>query len=218
MNNRCVKVLYFFEVPRIATSSAATLSATDFELLPVSNRSDVEQVLDSREVDAVLVPARSAESWLDLEGRIGHRITMPRLLVVVSQDRATRWTPGLAHESGFDGLVIHDRGCQLPGFADRFAEALNSATTAGARRPTKLSELVRTPSVDEMTLGDPLNARILHLLSLGRTHEEIAQGIGRAAQTVRNRISAMIQRAEVRNHTELTITYEQALFRHDSPA
>jgi DNA-binding NarL/FixJ family response regulator len=58
-----------------------------------------------------------------------------------------------------------------------------------------------------------LNVRILHLMSIGQTHEEIAQRLERAAQTVRNRMSNMIQRAGVRNHTELVITYEQAIAR-----
>lgn len=213
MDNRSVKALFFFEVPRIAQLSASALGQPAVALLPTSDRAEVEAALGSHEVDAVLLPARSAESWLDLESQIGHLITMPRLLVVASVERATRWNPQIADESGFDGLVIHDRKFQPHEFADRFAEAVRSCTTAGARRPTQLSALTRTPSVEEMTLGDTSNAQILHLMSFGRTHDEIAQGVGLATQTVRNRISRMIQRADVRNHTELTITYEQALAR-----
>ena len=206
-------VLYFFEIPRIAQSSASALSRPGFTLLPVSDGAHVEAVLDSWRVDAVMVPARSVDFWFAVEDRIAPRITMPRILVVVSPERATLWTPHIAEESGFDGLVIHDRSSPPSEFAEHFARIVSSCTTAGARQPAKLSDLTRCPSIDEITLGDRLNAQILHLMSLGRTHEEIARGIGRAPQTVRNRASRMIQTAGVRNHTELSITYEQALIR-----
>lgn len=209
-------VLYFFEIPRIAQSSASALSRPGFTLLPVSDGAHVEAVLDSWRVDAVMIPARSADCWLALEDRIGARITMPRILVVVSPERATLWTTHIAEESGFDGLVIHDRSSPPSELVDHFARIVNSCTTSGARRPERISDLTRCPSLDEITLGDRLNAQILHLMSVGRTHEEIAGGIGRAPQTVRNRASRMIQAAGVRNHTELAITYEQALIRQKS--
>lgn len=209
-------VLYFFEISRIAQSASSALGRPDFTLLPVSDRAQVETTLDSWVVDAVLVPARSVDRWFAVEGRIAPRITMPRILVVVSPERATLWTPQLAAESGFDGLIVYERGSQISEFADQFAQTVRSCTTAGARRPEKIPDLTRCPSLDEITLGDPLNAQILHLMSLGRTHEEVARGIGRAPQTVRNRTSRMIQAAGVRNHTELAITYEQALIRQKS--
>ena len=218
MDNRGVIVLYFFEVPRIAQSGAPALSQPDFTLVPVSNRSDVETALDSRIVNAVMVPARSVDCWYAIETQIARRITMPRILVVVSPERSTLWTRQIAEESGFDGLVIHDRYAHLSDLADNFTRAVYTSTTAGARRPSKLSELTRCPTLDEITLGDPVNARILHFMAVGRTHEEIAHAVERAPQTIRNRVSKMIGVAGVRNHTELTITYEQAMIRLKTPA
>lgn len=211
-----MNILYFFEVARIARSGATSLSRPGFSYLPASDRTHVEAALDSWTVDAILVPARSVDCWFAVEDRIGVRITMPRILTVVSPERATLWTPQLAEESGFDGLLIHDRFSPASEFADQFARVVHSCTTAGARRPEKLSDLTRCPTIDEITLGDRLNAQILHLMSFGRTHEEVARGVERAPQTVRNRTSRMIQAAGVRNQTELTITYEQALVRQKS--
>ncbi len=213
MDNRGVFVLYFFEVPRIAQSGAPVLSRPDFTLIPVSDRAEVEAALDSRIVNAVMVPARSVDCWYAIETQIARRITMPRILVVVSPERSSLWTPQLAAESGLDGLVIHDRYAHLSDFADNFTRAVYTSTTAGARQPSKLSELTRCPTLDEITLGDPVNAHILHFMAVGRTHEEIAHAVERAPQTIRNRVSKMIGVAGVRNHTELTITYEQAMVR-----
>ena len=211
-----MNVLYFFEVARIARSGATSLSQPGFTFFPASDRTHVEAVLDQRVVNAVLVPARSVDCWFDVENQITPRITMPRILTVVSGERSTLWTPQLAEESGFDGLVVQDGSLSLSEFADQFARVVHSCTTAGARRPEKISDLTRCPTLDEITLGDRLNAQILHLMSFGRTHEEVARGVDRAPQTVRNRTSRMIQAAGVRNHTELTITYEQALVRQKS--
>lgn len=211
-----MNVLYFFEVSRIARSGASSLCRPGFTFVPASDRSHVEAVLDQRVVDAVLVPARSVDCWLAVEDLIGARITMPRILAVVSTERGTLWTPQLAEESGFDGLVVQDGSLSLSEFVDHFARIVSSCTTSGARRPEKISDLARCPTIDEITLGDRLNAQILHLMSFGRTHEEVARGVDRAPQTVRNRTSRMIQAAGVRNQTELTITYEQALVRQKS--
>ncbi len=206
-------VLYFFEVSRIAHYGAAVNTRDDLTFVPVSNRVDVDSALDSRIVNAILVPARSADSWFAVENQIAPRISMPRILVVTSPERSTLWNSRLAEESGFDGLVLHDPLSPISDFAQRFTRSVLSCTTAGARKPEKLSGLTRCPSVEEISHGDDLNVRILHLMSIGQTHEEIAQRLERAAQTVRNRMSNMIQRAGVRNHTELVITYEQAIAR-----
>lgn len=211
-----MNVLYFFEVSRIARSGATSLSRPGFTFFPANDRTHVEAVLDSWHMDAILVPARSVDCWFAVEDRIAPRITMPRILAVVSSERSTLWTPQLAEESGFDGLVVQDGSLSLSEFVDLFARVVHSCTTAGARRPEKISDLTRCPTLDEITLGDRLNAQILHLMSFGRTQEEIARGVDRAPQTVRNRTSRMIQAAGVRNHTELTITFEQALVRQKS--
>lgn len=211
-----MNILYFFEVSRIARSGATSLCRPGFNFLPASDLTHVEAVLDQQELNAILVPARSVDCWFDVERRIAPRITMPRILTVVSNERGTLWTPQLATESGFDGLVVQDGTLSLAEFADEFARAVLSCTTAGARRPEKISDLTRCPTLEEITLGDRLNAQILHLASFGRTHEEIARSIDRAPQTVRNRTSRMIRLAGVRNQIELTITYEQALARQKS--
>ncbi|MGA1162901.1 MAG: hypothetical protein ACO3V4_07460, partial [Ilumatobacteraceae bacterium] len=58
-----VIVLYFFEVSRIAHYGAAVITRDDLTFVPVSNRVDVDSALDSRIVNAILVSARSAETW-----------------------------------------------------------------------------------------------------------------------------------------------------------
>lgn len=207
--------LSFFEIPRIARSSSTVYSHPDFSLVPASNRTDVEIALDSRIINAILVPARSADCWFAVERQIASRITMPRILVVTSAQRSKLWTPRLAHESGFDGLVINDPESAISQFAERFKMAVHSSTTAGSREPVELSDLARCPTVEEITLGDPLNARILELTLLGLTHEEISHALDRAPQTIRNRVSRMIRSSGTRNHTELVLSYEQALVRQD---
>jgi DNA-binding CsgD family transcriptional regulator len=212
-----VEVVYFFEVPRIARSGSTAYSEPGFTFLPASDRNEVENALDTRIVNAIMVPARSVDCWFAIEGQIPQRITMPRILVVISPERSKLWNSEMAEEAGFDGLVVHDPKSPNSGFTSRFTSAVYACTTAGARQPTRLPDIARCPSLDDITQGDSLNLRILQLNSLGRTHEEIALALDRAPQTVRNRISAMIHRAGVRNHTELAITYEQILARQQIP-
>ena len=181
----------------------------NLSVAPASTASEVETLLQTIDVDAILVPHKAIVGWLLVEDRLWTKITMPRIIAVTSEEKANLWTTQVAESCGFDGYFVVDRTSDPIFNAGRARRAIEATVTAGARKPEKLHELAISATLEEITDGDEINLQILRLLYVGRTYEEIAESVYLAAQTVRNRASKMLLRADVRNRSELVITYLQ---------
>ena len=201
--------IFFFEGAQLARSVAQMWTQRNLSVAPASTASEVETLLQTIDVDAILVPHKAIVGWLLVEDRLWTKITMPRIIVVKSEEKANLWTTQVAESCGFDGYFVVDRTSGPILNAERARRAIEATVTAGARKPEKLHELAISATLEEITDGDEINLQILRLLYVGRTYEEIAESVYLAAQTVRNRASKMLLRADVRNRSELVITYLQ---------
>jgi len=214
LKKSAMQLIFFFEVSLIATRTARAFSEHGLSLTETSTTAEVEAVVSTSAIDAILVPAVSAETWLYVEAQLRSHITMPRILVNSSPERAVATTTHAVHESGFDGFVHLDRGTPLPLKIKALKNSVLTTTTSGARAPDNFNSLFISPTIEEITLGRDENLEILRLAAIGYTHTEIAKAIHLSSSTTRNRFSQMFLRAGVRNRTELLIAYEQRLARH----
>lgn len=89
-----------------------------------------------------------------------------------------------------DGLFVMHRSVQQF-MAKQLAKALQSE---------KVTEVA-----DELFNFDPIDLKILKLLSLGKSNAEIAQGVNYAEGTIKNRISRMLDITELKDRTQLAI-------------
>ena len=71
---------------------------------------------------------------------------------------------------------------------------------AKALQTEKITEIA-----DERFDFDPIDLKILKLLSLGKSNAEIAQSLNYSEGTIKNRISRMLDITELKDRTQLAI-------------
>lgn len=201
--------IFFYEEARLARSVAQMWTHGNSSVVPASTTSDVEDLLRTTSVNAILIPDTAITGWLVVEDRLWSQITMPRIIAVTSPTRKTLWTPQIVQTCGFDGYFVVDRSADPIFNAELAQRAVEASSTAGARKAEHLHEIALIANLEETVDGDDTNLQILRLISVGRTYDEIAESLYLAPQTVRNRASKMLLRADVRNRTELAIRYLQ---------
>lgn len=157
----------------------------------------------SRPEVIVVDPAVMVASFLLLEIVRGAGCRVDR--VVVGSDQITDVMKVQAMRGGFFDLVDTSRPTE--GVRHRL-EAVHHVRSsladdrlwATVAKPTAIGNLVLVPH-------DAIDVEILESVALGLMNDDIASVVHVAPQTVRNRMSGMLQRSGMSNRTEMAFTY-----------
>lgn len=200
-----MRTLTYYEQPHVTQAFGQFVAdGSSIEFATASTVDEVERHLSSGTIDGIIVPRVSIPSWWDIEEHIGHLVTVPRIIAVA---RDPQWPAERITDLGFDGLLIIDFENSSNQLVDDIRRLVTTATTRGARPPVDRMILDSHPELHQIIDGDPINQKILALMSIGRADREIARAVFLSPQTVRNRVSGMLTRANMRNRTELTLLY-----------
>lgn len=200
-----MRLLTFYELTHLARAFGAFVRDEPRVTFTVaSNRDEVEKVLSTSDVEGVIVPRVSIPVWWDVEPRLAHPVVVPRIIAVT---REPGWTAQYVDELGFDGLLVIDTDESPRQLVDAVERLVRTAPTRGSRAPQNPELLDAHPDLIETVGGDPINLQILSLLAIGRGDQEIGRAVFLSHQTVRNRVSQMLDRSGMRNRTELMIHY-----------
>ena len=213
-----MRIISFFELQHFGAPINLALRDYGLDVVGVANGRAAESALMSANADSVLVAGRSVPSWWQIEPKIAHLVTMPRVVTTGWGTVPQRWTPEYVEAMGFDGHVSFGPDVHIADFAMNLRQVIENSTTRGARQAPNPWLYVPDASIDEMTGGDPTNKALLALLALGRGDIEIARSIFLAPQTVRNRIHRMLEIANVSNRTELGAVYQHRLIVENPPS
>jgi DNA-binding NarL/FixJ family response regulator len=157
-------------------------------------------------IDAELLSPRLLADYLASESgreKISQRLSRRVLLVPERTPRAE----ALARLYGFDGVVEErDLDGPLEGFVEQL-ERIVSAPTGDAAEPDLID--VYTSVIDSRVIAtmDAVDERIVNLVAEGLSDKQIGSAIGLSPQTIRNRVSRMLNDSGLRNRTELAVQF-----------
>jgi DNA-binding CsgD family transcriptional regulator len=157
-------------------------------------------------VDAELLTPRLLADYLASESgreKINQHSSRRVLLV---PERTTR-AEALARLYGFDGVVEErDLDGPLEGFVEQL-ERIVSAPSGGATEPDLID--VYTSVIDSRIIAtmDAVDERIVNLVAEGLSDKQIGSALGLSPQTIRNRVSRMLNDSGLRNRTELAVQF-----------
>ena len=169
-----------------------------------STADEVDEALSTNAIEAVIVPRVSIPTWWAIDPRLARPLTVPRLVAVVHDPG---WSDEYVDRLAFDGLLLIDFEGSSSDVIDDIERLVAMARTRGSRSPRSVDVLDDHPDLATVTGGDPVNERILSLMAIGRADIDIARAVFLSPNTVRNRISGMLQRGRRRNRTELVLLY-----------
>lgn len=200
-----MRLLTFYELKHLARAFGAFVrneSSVTFRV--ASNIEEVKEALTSHQIEGVIVPRVSIPTWWSIEPQVAHLVTVPRIVAVT---RDPGWTAEYVDSLGFDGLLVIDTDESPRRLVDDVERLVRTATTRESRAPQNSELLDAHPDLVRISGGDSENLQILSLLAIGRGDQEIGRAVFLSHQTVRNRVSQMLDRSGMRNRTELMIHY-----------
>ncbi len=157
-------------------------------------------------VDAELLTPRLLADYLASESgreKINQHSSRRVLLVPERTPRAE----ALARLYGFDGVVEErDLDGPLEGFVEQL-ERIVSAPSGGTTEPDLID--VYTSVIDSRIIAtmDAVDERIVNLVAEGLSDKQIGSALGLSPQTIRNRVSRMLNDSGLRNRTELAVQF-----------
>lgn len=169
-----------------------------------SNPWELRVLFEKSRPDVIMVdPAMIVISFLLLEIVRGAECRADR--VVVGADVITDVMKVQAIRGGFFDLVDISRPTdevrrQLEGVHHGCSNLAEDPLWARVTKPTAVGNLDLVPN-------DAIDVEILELVALGLMNDDIGEVIHLATQTVRNRVSSMLQRAGMTNRTEMAFSY-----------
>ena len=169
-----------------------------------SNPWELRVLFEWSRPDVIMVdPAMIVVSFLLLEIVRGAECRADR--VVVGADVITDVMKVQAMRGGFFDLVdtsrpIEEVRLRLEAVHFGRSNLADDRLWAAVAKPTAIGNLVLVPN-------DAIDVEILELVALGLMNDDIASVVHVAPQTVRNRMSGMLQRSRMSNRTEMAFTY-----------
>jgi len=157
-------------------------------------------------IDAELLSPRLLADYLASESgreKMSQRSSRRVLLV---PERSAR-TEALARLYGFDGVVEErDLDGPLEGFVEQL-ERIVSSPSEGMSEPDLID--VYTSVIDSRIIAtmDSVDERIVNLVAEGLSDKQIGSALGLSPQTIRNRVSRMLNDSGLRNRTELAVQF-----------
>jgi DNA-binding NarL/FixJ family response regulator len=172
-----------------------------FDFLNVAE--SINEAVEAAEPDVIVVDA----VWLHLAALLGHLLDQHgahRARVVVAAQCVDQiFLAQLAHRGYLDCL---DLSLPTSDLVDQLCRFVDRATLPNDRTESPLwGTIPLPPTVDghHDTPRDEIDHEILCLLSVGMQDIDIAHIVHISPQTVKNRISAMLERSGLRNRTQL---------------
>ena len=165
---------------------------------------DLRTLLETSRPEVIMVdPAVMVVSFLLLEVVRGAGCRVDR--VVVGADVITDVMKVQAMRGGFFDLVDTSRPTEeerhrLESVHHGRSDLAGDRLWASVAKPTAIGSLVLVPH-------DAIDVEILELVALGLMNDDISAVVHVAPQTVRNRMSGMLQRSGMSNRTEMAFTY-----------
>jgi DNA-binding CsgD family transcriptional regulator len=162
----------------------------------------------SSSVDAELLSPRLMADYLSSRaGQEKMRQRTGRRVLLVPE--RTQQSEAMARLYGFDGVV---EASGLDGPLEDFVaqlEGIVSAPSVGAetREPELIDVYTSVFDSRAIVTQDAVDERIVNLVAEGLSDKQIGTAIGFSAQTVRNRISRMLNDSGLRNRTELAVQF-----------
>lgn len=172
----------------------------------VTDPSARREAAKGQSVDAELLSPKLLADYLSSESgreKLSQRSGRRVLLV---PERTPR-TEALAKLYGFDGVVDErDLDGPLEGFVEQL-EKIVAAPSEGEAEPDLID--VYTSVVDSRTIAttDAVDERIVNLVAEGLSDKQIGAALGLSPQTIRNRVSRMLNDSGLRNRTELAVQF-----------
>lgn len=169
-----------------------------------SNPWELRVLFEGSRPDVIMVdPAMITISFLLLEIVRSAECRVDR--VVVGADVITDVMKVQAMRGGFFDLVdtsqpIEEIRQRLEAVHLGRSKLADDRLWAAVAKPTAIGNLVLLPN-------DATDVEILELVALGLMNDDIASVVHVAPQTVRNRMSVMLQRSGMTNRTEMAFTY-----------
>ena len=188
--------------PGLVTESSGNTRIRVFDAY--SNPWEIRGLFEEVRPDVIVVdPAMIVLSFLLFEIVRGAGCRVDR--VVVGADVITDVMKVQAARGGFFDLVDTSRSTEevrrrLQSVYHGRSGLADDRLWAGVAKPTAVGNLVLLPN-------DAIDVEILELVALGLTNDDIAGVVHVAPQTVRNRMSGMLQRSGMSNRTEMAFTY-----------
>lgn len=157
-------------------------------------------------IDAELLSPRLLAEYLASEAGREKMSQRSGRRVLLVPERTPR-TEALARLYGFDGVVdARDLDGPLEGFVDQL-EKIVAAPSGGESEPDLID--VYTSVIDSRVIAtmDAVDERIVNLVAEGLSDKQIGTALGLSPQTIRNRVSRMLNDSGLRNRTELAVQF-----------
>ena len=157
-------------------------------------------------IDAELLSPRLLADYLTSESGREKMSQRPSRRVLLVPERTPR-AEALARLYGFDGVVEErDLDGPLEGFVEQL-ERIVSSPAEGLAEPDLID--VYTSVIDSRVIAtmDAVDERIVNLVAEGLSDKQIGSALGLSPQTIRNRVSRMLNDSGPRNRTELAVQF-----------
>ena len=160
-------------------------------------------LLRGRKFDVAISGAQQACEFIDVYGSIYWK-KPPSLkkvcLAAFTSEASLDWALHLGFDDLVDGAQPHD---------DTRHQLMSLVN--GTRIPSTSRCVVEPPAEDAhamvVNLADDIDREIVRLISRGYADREIAQCVFLSPQTIRNRVSRLLDRSGARNRTHLAVLY-----------
>lgn len=171
----------------------------------VHDEAGIREVLSRRDVDVVVTARQMAKHVTDVADSLGPEVRFRSkfaLMTTVQSAEVVRF----AAELGFDGIVdVY----QSPSVIHQHLHNMVFMSADWSLTPPAAT----SPDILFLATRNALDRKVISLVALGLTDKQIANEIGLAAQTVRNRLSKVMIDAGLTNRTQVAYMWlrEQSL-------
>ena len=199
-----MKILIYDHRDNVIDWLRGVLTAPEFDVAATATDPVIlYNLLRGRKFDVAISGARQACEFIDIYGSIYWKNppTLKKVcLAAFTSEASLDWALHL----GFDDLV--DVAQPHEDTREQLVSLVN-----GTRIPSTSRCIVEPPVEDAhalvVNLADDIDREIVRLISRGYADREIAQCIFLSPQTIRNRVSRLLDRSGARNRTHLAVLY-----------
>ena len=156
-------------------------------------------------IDAVLVDKESLALWYDFD-----RLVPSGACRMVADRDESFWADWLPLPALFDQRVHVDLSLPPWEVTRRIVDAVARCSKVDDPRASGPGSDRSAVGLPDPTSIDEVNARILTLIAFGLSDKEISTSMCLSAQTIRNRVSRMLQDGAFRNRTALATHFLRA--------
>lgn len=182
-----------------------------FEMVHLAfDEKSLEVAFQRESIDACLVGSFSVPHFLEVER--GCSMTIPDAFpCLIGSMKAAEILESDARVFGFAGALSVGGSVDETGLRADFARTKSSPTCS--RHMRSQCDLAKARRAFGVLYIDPIDLEIGNLVSIGMADRDIANLVHVAPQTVRNRISAILDRSRLVNRTDLAVHHRDCAVR-----